>query len=69
MMTFTPEQLQEHDDFVRKQLRTEFISLADNYAEGCKLQAIAQGPDASQEFLRGSMEACQFLASVLAMQN
>lgn len=68
-MTFTPEKLQEHDDFVRKQLRLEFIQLADNYAEGCKLQAITQGADSSQEYLRGSVGACQFLASVMAMQN
>lgn len=68
-MIFSHEQLKDHDDIVRCELRNKIIGFIDNYAENCRLQALAQGITASTDVLRGSMEACQFLASVLATQN
>lgn len=68
-MIFSEEQLKDHDDVVRHELRKEIISLVDSYAEGCREQAIAQGPGADKEMLRGSLTACQFLVSVISMQN
>lgn len=68
-MLFTDEQLLEHDEQVRRELRSETVRLVESYAEGCRAQALAQGVDSDREMLRGSVSACQFLASVLAMQN
>ena len=69
MMEFDSEQLHKHDELVRKQTRTEVIALLDDYAANYRRQGLMKEPSASNEFLRGSMETCMFIASVLSMQN
>ncbi len=66
-MTFTPEQLKQHDALVRQELRSHIVTLIENYAEGCRRQALAQGIDSNTDLLRGAVEASRFLASVLSV--
>lgn len=66
-MSFTPEQLQEHDALVRKTLKTEIVGMLESYAEGCREQALAQGITHQTEHLRGAMETCQFMSAVIRM--
>jgi len=65
MHYFSDESLQEHDELIRQQLINHITGLVDSYAEACRRQAVAQGEGSNVELLRGSLEAAQFLSSVL----
>ena len=68
-MSFTPEQLQEHDALVRKTAKNEIVGILESYAEGCREQALAQGTTNETEHLRGALETCQFLSAVIRMTD
>ena len=59
-------QIVENDKLACQEFASDIVALIDSYAESCRLQGVAQGEGCNLDVLRGSLEAAQFLSSVIA---